>query len=101
MRIAFIGVGNVGSALANRLAKVSHEVVIGARDPNSDSVQAALALNTTLRALPIPEAVREAEVVFLATPYEANEKALASSGNFAGKVLVDCTNPVGRDLLMA
>jgi predicted dinucleotide-binding enzyme len=45
------------------------------------------------------EAVRVAEVVFLATPFPANEAALASvAPEIDGKVLVDCTNPVGPGL---
>ena len=95
MNITFIGIGNVGSALANNLAKLGHTVFIAARDPRSESVRAALTLNTRLRALPVAEAVKKAEVVFLATPYAANADALKSASGLSGKVLVDCTNPVG------
>jgi hypothetical protein len=41
--------------------------------------------------------LRTAEVAFLATPYQANADALAGL-NLTGKVLVDCTNPVGPGL---
>jgi predicted dinucleotide-binding enzyme len=35
-------------------------------------------------------------VVFLATPFRANEAVLKDvAGELAGKILVDCTNPVG------
>ncbi len=33
MKIAIIGAGNVGKALAGRFAKAGHEVVFGVRDP--------------------------------------------------------------------
>jgi predicted dinucleotide-binding enzyme len=40
-----------------------------------------------------------AEVVFLATPFQANEEVLRGvASELAGKVLVDCTNPVGPGL---
>lgn len=40
-----------------------------------------------------------AEVIFLATPFRANEEALrAVESDLAGKILVDCTNPVGPNL---
>lgn len=97
MNITFIGIGNVGSALANSLVKAGHDVWIAARDPNSESVRAALTLNPKLAPLPVEEAVAKAEVVFLATPYQANAEALAGL-RFAGKILVDCTNPVGPNL---
>lgn len=45
------------------------------------------------------EAVQEAEVVFLATPFSAVTSAIAPLKTaLQGKVLVDCTNPVGTNL---
>ena len=99
MKIAFIGVGNVGAPLADRLQRLGHTVTIAARDPNSRSVQAALGRNRNLQVkLPL-EAIESAEVVFLVTPFAANEVALGEVGAaLAGKILVDCTNPVGPNL---
>jgi 8-hydroxy-5-deazaflavin:NADPH oxidoreductase len=99
MNITFIGIGNVGSALADHLAQAGHQVAIGARDPQSSSVIAALKKNPSLRCLSPLEACQSAEVAFLATPYQANVVALAGlEAALAGKVLVDCTNPVGPGL---
>lgn len=98
MKIAFIGIGNVGSALAANLVKAGHTVSVAARDANSESVRAALAKVPGLSAGPIAETVGAADVVFLATPFQANEAALAEAGALTGKVLVDCTNPVGPGL---
>jgi len=98
MKIAFLGIGNVGSALAGNLAGADHDVSIAARDLNSATVQAALAQSPALRAQPLREAVAAADIVFLATPFEANEAALESAGDLTGKVVVDCTNPVAADL---
>lgn len=99
MRIAFIGHGNVGAPLADHLQRLGHEVTLAAADPGSDGVRKALARNAGLKVEPPREAVRGAEVVFLATPFQANEKALTGvAAELAGKVLVDCTNPVGPGL---
>lgn len=43
MKIAFIGIGQVGSALASQLLSLDHTVTIAARNSNSDSVKTALA----------------------------------------------------------
>ena len=94
MKITFIGIGNVGSALANGLAQAGHSIVIAARDSSSQTVEKALKQNNSFRVASPAEAVDESEVVFLATPYEAASKAL-SGLNLKGKILVDCTNPVG------
>ena len=45
-------------------------------------------------ALPIQQAVDQADLVFLATPFGLNKSILAPL-DFGGKTLVDCTNPVG------
>lgn len=97
MNIAFIGIGNVGGALANNLQKAGHNIIVAARDANSESVKAALAKNPQFTALPVADAVAKAECVFLATPFAANGEALAGL-NLNGKILVDCTNPVGPGL---
>lgn len=99
MKITFIGVGNVGAPLADHLQKLEHSVTIAARNPNSPSVQAALSRNASFKVEPPLEAVKSAEVVFLATPFTANEAALSEvSSALEGKILVDCTNPVGANL---
>lgn len=99
MNIAFIGYGNVGAPLADHLQRLGHAVMLAAHDAASSSVKKALARNPKLRVAEPRDAVRAADVVFLATPFDANESALQPlSDELAGKVLVDCTNPVGPGL---
>jgi 8-hydroxy-5-deazaflavin:NADPH oxidoreductase len=98
MNIAFIGIGQVGSALAGHLAALGHTVTIAARDRNSKSVTIALAKHPQLQVASPLEAIAAAEIVFLATPFTAIQAALAEAGDLSGKVLVDCTNPVGPNL---
>lgn len=99
MKIAFIGYGNVGAPLASHLQRLGHEVILAANDVSSESVQRALARNGGLRVTTPKEAVSAAEVVFLATPFQANAAALQAVGDeLKGKILVDCTNPVGPGL---
>jgi hypothetical protein len=96
MKIAFIGAGQVGAPLAARLALAGHEVVLAQSEEGAKSVAAALARTSRLSALAAPEAIAFADIVFLATPFAANESALRPlSHALAGKTLVDCTNPVG------
>jgi predicted dinucleotide-binding enzyme len=99
MKIAFIGYGQVGAPLADRLQRALHEVTLVANDPNSESVKKALGKNNNLKVAAPKDAVRDAEVVFLATPFQANEAALkAVADEIQGKILIDCTNPVGPNL---
>jgi 8-hydroxy-5-deazaflavin:NADPH oxidoreductase len=98
MNIAFIGIGQVGSALAGNLVALNHTVTIAARDSNSESVKTALAKYPKLQVASPPDAIVSAEVIFLATPFSANQTALAEAGDLSGKIIVDCTNPVGPNL---
>jgi predicted dinucleotide-binding enzyme len=99
MEIAFIGCGRVGGALADHLQSAGHQVTLATNDPSSVSLAKARQRNASLRVAPADAAVTGADVVFLATPYAANESALAPVAELLkGKVLVDCTNPVGPGL---
>jgi len=99
MRIAFLGHGHVGGALAVHLRRLGHDVTIGARDAGAATVTALQARAPGLRAAAPAEAVRDAEVVFLATPFGAHREVLEPLAEaLAGRILVDCTNPVGPRL---
>ncbi len=97
MKLAFIGIGNVGFAIANNLQKKGHNIIIANNDQNSETVKKALAQNSNFSVKNIQDAINEAEIVFLATPFNANEEILQPL-TFNGKVLVDCTNPVGMGI---
>lgn len=97
MKIAFIGAGNVGAPLAVRLAERGHDVALFEGRERSPSIAAALARSSRLTAS--PSAIVDADVIFLATPFAANATLLPPLADaLAGKVLIDCTNPIGPGL---
>lgn len=99
MNIAFIGAGNVGTPLADHLQRLGHRVLISGGSPSSPSLKSALERNPKLEATTIPDAIRGAEVIFLATPFQALSQVIPPiSESLSGKILVDCTNPVGPGL---
>lgn len=91
MKIAMIGAGNVGSALGRAWLLIGEDVLFGVPDP-SDPKYAALPRE---RLHTPPEAARNAEIVVLATPWPATEAAVKKLGDLSGKLLIDCTNPLG------
>ena len=99
MRIAVIGAGNVGGTLGRAWAKAGHEVMFGVLDPSSPKVAALLA-TTGGRATAgrVAEAATYGAVVALCTPWDATESAVRGSRDLAGKILLDCTNPLEKDL---
>ncbi len=97
MKLAFIGIGNVGFAIANNLQKRGHYIIVANNDENSETLKKALEKNSNFSVKKIQEAIDEAEIIFLATPFQANEEILKNL-KFNDKVLIDCTNPVGAGI---
>lgn len=94
MTIAILGTGSVGSALGVAFANVGHTVVYGSRTPDGNEVQRLVArTGHGASATTHADAVTDAEVVVLATPWEATE-ALVRRLDLAGKVVLDATNPL-------
>jgi hypothetical protein len=91
MRIAIIGAGNVGSVLGRAWLGSGENVVFGVPNP-ADSKYRSLPEE---RLRTPPEAARGAEVIVLATPWPATETAVKSLGDVSGKIVIDCTNPLG------
>lgn len=99
MRITFIGHGNVGGAIANSLQGVGFDVSVGTADVDSESAKALRARNAKISFKPPIEAIREADVVFLAVPFPALAEVVKEYRDvLSGKIVVDCTNPVGPGL---
>lgn len=48
------------------------------------------------RSTTVAEAGALGEVVVLATPWEATQSAIGAAGGLAGKIVVDCTNPLAN-----
>jgi NADPH-dependent F420 reductase len=92
VRIAIIGVGNVGSALARACKTAGHTVVVTSRDPAhaekiADELQVASAASGR-------EAVQDAQMVVLAVPPKAVAPVLDDIAELLeGAIVVDPTNP--------
>jgi 8-hydroxy-5-deazaflavin:NADPH oxidoreductase len=91
MRIAIIGAGSVGATLGRAWLKHGEDVTWGLRNP-ADPKYASLPKE---RVKAPAEAVKQAEVVVIATPWSATEAAIKGLGSLAGKTVIDCTNPLG------
>ncbi|MFN8120868.1 MAG: NADPH-dependent F420 reductase [Thermoleophilia bacterium] len=100
MRIAFLGHGSVGGALAGHLAGLGHTVTLGADAAHRASAD-SLADRTPGVAVASPgDAVTGAELVVLAVPFGTVGDVLPPLADaLAGRVLVDATNPVGPGLV--
>ena len=100
MKIAIIGAGNVGRALAGSLGRAGHSVIVSSTNPEHAE---RVARDTGVQAAGSNrDAVAVGEVVILAVPYLAVFEILAQLGDvLQGKILIDATNPMKPDLSSA
>jgi predicted dinucleotide-binding enzyme len=108
MRIAVLGTGMVGRALAARLAELGHEVIVGTRDVAATLARAEpdamgnppfatwAAAHPEVPVRTFSEAAAPADLVVNATAGAVSLQVLEAAGaeHLAGKVLLDVSNPL-------
>ncbi|WP_176599187.1 MULTISPECIES: NADPH-dependent F420 reductase [Sphingobium] len=88
------GTGNLGAAIARRLAKAGHPVIIGSRSAES-AERAAAELGFGLTGQSNAEAAQAADIVIITVPFAAQDATLADIAPYcAGKIVVDTTVPL-------
>lgn len=91
------GTGEQGRGLARRLAMAGQPVVIGSRDAaRAESIGAEIGFGVTGAAN--ADCAAGSDVVIVAVPWEGHAELLASlRPTLAGRIVVDCVNPLGFD----
>ncbi|MDX2188776.1 MAG: NAD(P)-binding domain-containing protein [Bacteroidota bacterium] len=94
MKIAIIGTGNVGGALAKRLADAGHSITLGVRELNTFKGKELLNYSTSIKAASIRQAVSVSEVIIISVPAVAAAETAKSLGDVSGKVIIDTMNGI-------
>jgi 8-hydroxy-5-deazaflavin:NADPH oxidoreductase len=91
------GTGDQGRGLARRFALAGHQVIIGSRSAERASA-AAQEIGHGVQGLANRDAAVQADVVIAAVPWEGHGDLLSGlTAELAGKIVVDCVNPLGFD----
>jgi NADPH-dependent F420 reductase len=91
------GTGEQGRGLARRFALAGHRVVLGSRSAER-AEQAAADLPDSVSGAANADAAAAADVVIVAVPWEGHRELLTELAPvLAGKVVIDCVNPLGFD----
>ncbi|MFE4756723.1 NADPH-dependent F420 reductase [Streptomyces mirabilis] len=95
MRIGVLGTGNMADALATHWARAGHEVTVGGRDADK-AERVARRIGGSAKPASLCAAAAFGQVVLAALPYDAGVSvARELRADLDGKVLLDCSNPVG------
>ena len=91
------GTGEQGRGLARRFALAGNQVIIGSRS-HDRAYAVAREIGPNARGLANRDAAREASLVIAAVPWEGHSELLTElASELAGKIVVDCVNPMGFD----
>ena len=91
------GTGEQGRGLARRFALAGHKVVLGSRSAER-ALEAAAGLPGAVTGAANADAAAQGDVVVVAVPWEGHKELLTElAPALAGKVVVDCVNPLGFD----
>ena len=92
------GTGEQGRGLARRFALAGHQVVIGSRSAERAQTAADELGGGSVSGAANADAAAKGDVVIVAVPWEGHKELLQDLAPvLAGKVVVDCVNPLGFD----
>ncbi len=91
------GTGEQGRGLARRFALAGHRVVLGSRSTDR-AVEAAGGLPGEVSGAANEDAAAQGDVVIVAVPWDGHKELLqALAPALAGKIVINCVNPLGFD----
>jgi 8-hydroxy-5-deazaflavin:NADPH oxidoreductase len=93
MKIAVIGSGNVGGALAQGWVRAGHEIIFGVRN-KAEFKGNRLNESKNITVTSIPEAVKKSEVIVIAAVPQAVQSIAEAMGDVSNKVIIDAMNSV-------
>jgi 8-hydroxy-5-deazaflavin:NADPH oxidoreductase len=96
-KVAIIGLGNIGKAVATNLIKGGHPVILASRDSEKTKVLAGQ-LGSFATSKEIADAIQSADVIIPAIYFNALKEFFQTySKELEGKIIVDVSNPIAPD----
>ncbi len=96
-KVAIIGLGNIGKAIATNLIKGNQDVIVASRDLNK-SKEFATMLGEKAHAKETIEAIKEADIIIPAIYFNILKEFFQTyAKDLEGKIIVDVSNPIAPD----
>lgn len=96
-KVAIIGLGKIGEALATNLAKGNHSVILASRDLEK-AKSMARKIGRWVVAKETAAAIREADVIIPAIYFDSLKEFFKTyAAELEGKIIIDVSNPIAPD----
>lgn len=96
-KIAIVGLGNIGNAIAKNLVKGNRHIIIADRK-DEKSEQLATKLGHLVQPKSIPNAIKEADIIIFSVWFNAIKDLFEQYRTMLeGKIIVDPSNPIAPD----
>jgi predicted dinucleotide-binding enzyme len=97
LKVAVIGLGNIGNAVASNLVKGNRSVIVADRKIEKAN-ELAQKLGKFAQPGGIPAAIEEADIIVLAVWFDAIKELFSTYASaLQGKIIVDPSNPIAPD----
>lgn len=96
-KVAVVGLGNIGKAVASNLVKGNREVIV-ASHKIEDAKALVLNLGSLARAADVKTAIKDADIVVLSVWFSTIQELFKQHATeLRGKVIIDPSNPIAPD----
>lgn len=96
-KVAVVGVGNIGKAVAANLVKGNRSIIIADRKLEK-AKELSRKFGSLAQPMEIPAAIKEADIIVLAIWFDAIKELLNKyATELRGKIIVDPSNPIAPD----
>lgn len=96
-KVAVIGLGNIGTAIATNLAKGNRSVIVADRTIEKAN-QLSQKLGSLVQPATIADAIKQADIVVLAIYFDPIKEFFKTyATELQGKIIVDPSNPIALD----
>jgi len=97
LRVAVIGLGNIGKIIAQNFVKGNRPIIIASRKLE-DATALAKELGSLATALETGEAIKNADIIILSVWFNTIQELVQQYGTeLQGKIIIDPSNPIAPD----
>jgi 8-hydroxy-5-deazaflavin:NADPH oxidoreductase len=97
LKVAVIGLGNIGKAVASNLVKGNREVIVASKKLE-DATALAQQLGSLAKPVEVKAAIEEADIIVMAVWFSTIKELLTTyATELQGKIIVDPSNPIAPD----